>query len=673
MIDFTKKIVNSDKFRTPAITYIRNGGKYTLAPRGTREYQDYWETEMDRCLNGYTAYDGDYITGYHYFYLNYSIIELSEYKEVYTINGEKIQKSLRFKKFPKFFDYDYYFFLSVEEAENLGKHMCVLKARRKGYSYKVGSMMCRNFFLIPGSKSYAYASDTQYLDKDGILTKAWEIMSFVDENTAWGKKRDVVDRGLHKRASFVVKDNLGNKIESGYKSEIIGVSIGKDPDKVRGKAGKLIAFEESGKLPELEAAWQIARPSVESSGQAFGLMIAFGTGGGDDNDFATLKDMFYNPESETYNCLGFDNIWDEGVPNKKCGFFVPFYANLEIIDEDLGNRLYMDDDGNTITGDAIRYCIDQRKDMIHNATSTTQIDRYMAENPMTPQEACLELGSNLFPKKELQDHLSYIRTHEKVQAHKQVGDLEWGPDGNLVWTSKPNGDLRTYKLAKDANKKGAIVVWEHPVPNPAFGLYILGCDPYDHDTSTTDSLGSCIVWKRFQGFEEYYDMPVAEYTGRPDRSEDFYETVRKLALYYNGTVMYENQNKGMFSYFKNKYCDYLLADQPDIIKDIIHNSSVERIKGIHMTEEIKNWGETTIRDWLNEEYAPGKKNLTKIFSEPLLEELISFNRKKGNYDRVMALITLMIYRVQLHNMHIKQGEKAERKRKFREEPLFKYL
>ena len=40
-----------------------------------------------------------------------------------------------------------------------GKHMCVLKSRRKGYSYKNGSMACRNYYLLPGTKTYIYASN----------------------------------------------------------------------------------------------------------------------------------------------------------------------------------------------------------------------------------------------------------------------------------------------------------------------------------------------------------------------------------------------------------------------------------------------------------------------------------------------------------------------------------
>jgi hypothetical protein len=71
--------------------------------------------------------------------------------------------------------------------------MVVLKARGRGYSFKSGSMLCRNYYLIPESISIAVASETEFLIRDGILTKAWEFMDFIDKNTAWTKKR-LVDR-----------------------------------------------------------------------------------------------------------------------------------------------------------------------------------------------------------------------------------------------------------------------------------------------------------------------------------------------------------------------------------------------------------------------------------------------------------------------------------------------
>lgn len=664
MIDFQKKILNSNKFRQACIQF-QNTGSYCSYPSGTSEYYQFWDEEMNRCINGYTTDDGDYITGYNYFYINYCPIQRIVHTVKKLPDGTTKVIKTRSLQFPDFYDYDYYFFLAMAEAEEKGKHMCVLKSRRKGYSYKNAAMACRNYYLIPNSKTYIYASNKQYLTEDGILTKVGDYMDFIDKNTAWGKKRSV-NTAMRKRAGFFTKDEFGNEIEMGYKSEIIGVSLKDNPDATRGKAGKLIIFEEAGSFPELGAAWQIARPSVEQDGLAFGTMVAFGTGGDPGSSFEALRDMFYNPDG--YNCLSFENIWDSAVSNTKCGFFIPQYTNLDIRDED-GKRIYMDDDGNTNVKLSLQYILDERKIVIQNATSPVAVDRYVAERCITPQEACLEFNGNIFPKKELQEQLGLIRTNKALQNHKQVGDLIFDQSGQLKWIPKKLGDITKYPLGKDDDPKGSIVIWEHPVKDAPLGLYIIGVDPYDHDQSGTNSLGSSIVYKRFQSFESYYDIIVAEYTGRPATAEEYYENLRKLAIYYNGRIMYENERKGLFPYFTAKHCDYLLADQPDIINDIVGNSKVQRKKGCHMNKQIKQWGEGIIKDWLNEEYAPGKKNLTRILSEPLLEELISYN-DTGNFDRVMALMQVMIYKEQLYNVVVKQKEKENKAKLLFDGPIF---
>lgn len=664
MADFNKKIKSSNKFRQPALRFLEVGS-YCQYPESTSEYFKYWDEQLDRCKYGYTADDGDFISGYNYFYLNFCPIQRIIYTTITNPDGTTKVKKTRELQFPDFYDYDYYFFLAVEDAEGLGKHLCALKSRRKGYSYKNAAMACRNYYLFPGSKTYIYASNKQYLTEDGILTKAWDYMDFIDKNTAWGKKRSV-NTQMRKRAGFFTKDEYGNEVELGFKSEIIGVTLKDNPDVVRGKAGKLIIFEEAGSFSELGAAWQIARPSVEQDGVAFGTMIAFGTGGDEDSHFETLKDMFYNPDG--YNCLGFDNIWDETPSDKQCGFFIPQYTNMDFRDEN-GNRIYMDKDGNTLYKKSVEYILSERRKVVENATNSVAVDRYVAEHCITPQEACLEFGGNIFPKKELQEQLAKIRTNKSLSNVKQVGDLVWEPDGTLKWVIKKHGDVTHYPLKKDDDPTGAIVIWEHPMKDAPIGLYILGVDPYDHDQSGTNSLGSTFVYKRFQNFENYYDIIVAEYTGRPQTAEEYYENLRKLAVYYNGRIMYENERKGLFPYFTAKHCDYLLADQPDIISDVVGNSKVQRKKGCHMNKQIKQWGEGLIKDWLNEEQSPGKKNLHNILSEPLLEELISYN-DTANFDRVMALMQVMIYREQLYNVKVKEKKNENRNRVLFDGPIF---
>ena len=659
MVDFTKKILNSDKFRTPALTFLRTG-VYCSYPLGSTDYFNYWDQQVEYCLKGYTAPDGDYITGYHYFYLNFCpIVRIVNRVE----DGKNVMDSDL--TFPDFYDYDYFYFTGVQEAETQGKHIALIKSRRKGYSYKGGSMACRNYYLIPGAKTYIYASSKQYLTEDGILTKAWEYMDFIDKYTAWGKKRQVSSTSMRRRASYIVTDEFGNKREEGYKSEIIGVSLKDNPHALRGKRAKLILFEEGGTFSELGAAWQIARPSVEQDGKTFGLMVVWGTGGDEGSAFETLKDMFYNPSG--YNCLGFENIWDESPSDKLCGFFVPQYTNLDTRDEQ-GNRLFMDEYGNTILKPSLQFILDERKKVVDSATSTTAVDRYIAERPVTPLEAMMEFNGNIFPKKDLMHHLAMIRTNKKLQNHKQVGDLNW-VNGIPVWVPKKHGDVVKFPLKKDDDPTGSIVIWEHPVKDAPFGLYVAGCDPYDHDKSGTNSLGSTFIYKRFQSFEQYYDIIVAEYTGRPATAEEYYENVRKLLTYYNARLLYENERKGLFPYFTSKHSDYLLADQPSIISDIVGKSTVQRKKGIHMSVAIKDWGEGLIKEWLNSESSPGEKNLTKILSEPLLEELINYN-DKGNFDRVMAFMMVMIYLQELHNVHVKEKKKIERNNRLFDTPIF---
>lgn len=645
MVDFNKKIVNSNKFRQASIQFL-NTGQYCQYPEGTTEFYKFWDEERDRCINGYTADDGDFISGYNYFYLNYCPISRIVNHITTDKLGNTVVKRVNEVSFPDFWDYDYYYFNAVQEAEEVGKHLCLLKSRRKGFSYKGGAMACRNYYLIPNSKTFIYASNKQYLTDDGILTKAWDYMDFIDKNTAWGKKRSV-NTQMRRRAGFYTKDDYGNVIEMGYKSEIIGVTLKDNPDVVRGKKANLILFEEGGSFSELGAAWQIARPSVEVDGITFGTMIVWGTGGDEGSAFETMKDMFYNPDG--YNCLGFDNIWDETATTNKCGFFVPQYTNLDIRDKE-GKRIYMDEDGNTFRKKSLEHILAERQIVISNATSNAAVDRYVAERPITPAEAMLEFNGNIFPKKELQEQLSLLRTNKKLQNHKQVGDLVQQPDGTIKWVIKKTGDITHYPLRTKRDETtgaligddptGSIVIWEHPNKDASPGLYIAGVDSYDYDESSTTSLGSCFIYKRVQSIEQYSDIIVAEYTGRPKSAEEFYENVRKLLLYYNARAMYENQNKGIFVYFTNKHCDYLLADQPDIINDIVSNSKVNRKKGCHMNKQIKQWGEGLIKDWLNDENSVGKKNLYNIMSEPLLEELIAYN-DNGNFDRCLTKGTLI--------------------------------
>lgn len=471
MVDFNEKIYNSDKFRQAAI-FFEEHGTYTLAPPGTTDYVKYWDEETNRCLYGYVAPDGDSISGYNYFYLNYSpIVKLSEveYTDRY---GNKRKRRERIVKFPSFWDYDYYYFNAIDEAEEQGKHLCVLKARQKGYSFKGASMLVRNYELIPDSKNFAVASDQKYLIGDGLLNKAWKIMDFIDRNTAWSKQRLTSTR-LERVAGFKVTDEFGKQTEQGYLSSITGITLKNDAEKLRGTRGKLVLFEEGGKFPDLETAWRVEQPAVETDdGVAFGLMIAFGTGGTEGAAFDGLKKLFYTPKA--FNCVSFPNIWDDGQEQTECGFFVPSWANMDSVDEN-GVQRFMDKDGNSLRSKAVDELIKQRNIVKDGGASQTSIDRYISERPLKPQEAVLEIGKNIFPRKLLMNQLTRIRTNEKLRNMKHIVDLAWDGEGSVKATEKKSGDIITYHLKKDDKPHGSVVIWEYPIKDPPFGLYIGGC------------------------------------------------------------------------------------------------------------------------------------------------------------------------------------------------------
>ena len=215
--------------------------------------------------------------------------------------------------------------------------------------------------------------------------------------------------------------------------------------------------------------------------------------------------------------------------------------------------------------------------------------------------------------------------------------------------------VRKFPLTDNKNKHGCLEIFEKPIARAdgtiPRGRYIAGCDPYDDDESTTNSLGSLFV------FDVITDRIVAEYTGRPNTANEYYENVRRLLLYYNARCNYENNWKGLFTYLNNRHFSYILCDTPKIVHDKIFDKSLlNRGKGTPATEPIKKWGRELLLIWLTTPVAPGSEilNLHKIRSIPLLQELIYWH-KDGNFDRVDALVMLMILKEDVMNI-IPEGE-----------------
>lgn len=639
-VDVTEphELVDMDYFRERAIYFQKHGVYTDITPnryQGSR-YMRFWREEQRRCRDGYVREsDGEWITGYHYWYLNYSPIQITEDAKKTTkrkSTSAKMVKSERKRNFPRIWDSDYLWFHYLEKAEQNGHHAINIKTRARGFSFKGGSKLTRNYYHFKGSNSIALASEGEYLLGDGILNKSWDILNFIDNNTPWRKSRDYADTKMHKKASY---RDPKTKTEKGVLSEIMGVSTNGQPERARGKRAKLMLFEESGKFPHLKTTLGIARPSVEQGRSVYGLIVVWGTGGTQGSDFEGIKDTFYEPS--TFNMLGIPNVFDRNTSLKsECGFYCGEYMNRE--------NCY-DSNGNSDVVTALIQVFTDREVVKKSSSDANALIQEKADRSITPQEACMKREGHLFNVEDLKIHAAEVDTNPKKYTDATWKVKMYFQDGEVKWKLSDKDPVRQFPIKENKGLEGCVEIFEHPIASgggiPA-NIYFAGIDPYDDDNSSGPSLGSIqignILTRRI----------VAEYTGRPQTAEEFYEICYRLMKYYNARGNYENNKKGMFQYFDRINATYMLCDTPSILKDMEITRKVgfgNTAKGTNATKAVNNWGNSLIRSYLMEQAynkEEGTRNYTTIVSPGMLKELIAYDPEIGNYDRIAALRMLLI-------------------------------
>lgn len=652
---------NMDYFRQSAIYYQSHGTYTHLYPSKApnSEYSKFWKEEARRCREGMVRDDGEWITGYYYFYLNYSPIQ----KVIERIGSKRGD---RVTDFPNPYDGDYLYTHYLEQARDEGKHAAILKKRGAGFSFKAASSLGRNFIhgesalSYTGIKSYAIANEKEYLTKDGVLNKFIDISDFIATNTPFPSHRGLKDsmNDMHWKLGYKDPESL---IERGVKNEVIGVTLKNDHEKARGKRGSLIIWEEAGKFSSFLSAWQIARPSVEEDGYAFGQMIAFGTGGTVGADFEGLQEIFYNPRG--YNILGLPNVYDKNTgEGSVSSFFFGSYLNA---------KGYYDKDGNSDVIGALLQKIIDKYHIKYNTADPGAVLQYIAENPITPQDAIMRVEGNRFPVAELKEHLSKILPSvENFTSSHYVGLPIVKGDGTIeIDMMSGASPIRTFPIKDNKNKVGCAEIFIQPIRRPdgtiPYGRYIAGMDPYDDDESETTSLGSIFI------LDTITDRIVAEYTGRPLTAKEYYSNCYKLLKYYNAICNYENDKKGFFAFMENNNGLYHLADNPQILKSMEMmkpNYFGNKSKGTNSGTKVNSFARSLYADWLREP-AYGTEldengnelvipNLYKIRSIGLIQETIAWNIE-GNFDRVSAIGMLMILREDRAKLEVSMVENKQ--------------
>ena len=374
-------------------------------------------------------------------------------------------------------------------------------------------------------------------------------------------------------------------------------------------------------------------------------IITHNTAGDNESDFAGAQEIMYNPKG--YNMYALPNVFDKF--NQGRPYFVFFFPGY------INRKGCYNHDG---VSDVIKALIEillNRYRVKYNSTDPNTIIKTIAEVPITPAEAIVKTGVNMFPVADLTERLGQLDSNPREYDDVYTGDLTLNNSGIVEF--RPTSDMPIREFPHKDNKiEGAFEIFQMPEIDKRTGKaynarYILGCDPYDDDESNTMSLGS--VWV----LDLWTDKIVAEYTGRPPFADDFFEKVRRLCLFYNGRMNYENNKKGLFAYFSRMNCTYLLTDQLEFLKDkqmIKDTGYGNKAKGTNATEAINAFARNRLRAWLlkpttviqvvdGEETEVDIPNLFTLRSRAFIKELINYN-SEGNFDRISAAGMLMLLR-----------------------------
>lgn len=646
IVDLTNPpiIEDTDYFRPVALFYKEHGKMTNLRPNANpnSEFGKWIREEIRRIWYGYVREsDGAWVTGDMYFYLNYCPIIQSKIRK-----GTKIAD--RIVDTPEFWEGIWWRSNYIEQARNLGHHCAEIAKRGASKSYFVASILAKLFILGENEdtsksvRAMVTAYQKEYLVKDGTLNKFVEMIDYIAQNTEFPSKR--LRSSLQDMQWKMGYVDLDTGTQRGTLNEIIGVSSKDDPDKLRGKRSSRIIIEEFGNFPKVTDTYRVILPSVQEGNIVFGQMILIGTGGSEGADFAGANEIIYNPLG--FNIYAIPNVYDRSAQGKNNTiFFFGAYVNRK--------GCYNHDGVSDVTKALLELCYD-RYLVKYNTTDSMALTRTKAENPITLQEAIMRRDSTLFPVATIMDRIHQIDGNPNEYDDVYVGELELKKDGKVEFKPTSAQPIRHFPH-KDNKLEGAVEIFKMPELDrdgkPFNGRYIASQDPYDDDSAETMSLGSTFI------LDLWTDKIVAEYTGRPMFADDYYETSRRMCLFYNARMNYENNKKGLFAYFSRMNCLYLLTDVLEFLKDkdmVKGQLYGNKAKGTNATTPINAYARTLIRNWLlkpvvtvqvvdGEEQEVTVPNLMFIKSKALLQELAQWN-PDGNFDRVSSLGMLMLLR-----------------------------
>lgn len=608
------------------------GGYYTKAIKGTYKYKQYWSNERDKVLNGIII-DDIYVPPFYYWYINFC-----------PIYNDLVKK----KMLGDVWDSDLWFFHYIMLCMLTGKHAVVVKARQRGYSFKIMALE----YWCYSWKEASVCTIGAY--KEEYTLKSWRFLDFYRKhlNTYTHWKRGPI---LPKSLEWMERTYLTDGTYAGLDSKISATTFKVSPENGVGGSQTIFFYEEAGIAPTLLSTIGFVRPALEKGNRTTGLIIASGSVG-DLDDCVDLKEIFYNPEA--HNFLQVDNIWDHKSGYKKCGLFISEAYNL---------TGFIDKDGNSLVDEAIKFVKDNNEKVKNlKRRELAQLD--ISQKPLSPEQAFDQRKSSEWPIEEMQRQQERILHKDKEGLWKTKPlkcTLYEDDEGKIKFKTNNLPEEHRYPIIPDwEDKRGVVTIYEMPDENPKRLTYFAGVDTVEVDvTYTSESVMSVDIYKRMVKVK-YKDTDgkikikiaggkiVATYRGRHDPIEKGNEQAWYLIKLYNALAYVERSKPNFINYMKrNGRAETYLAKESEVqvSKDmnfVTDTSNSRSNYGFIISAMNQMWRvlKNSAKEYFGTEFDRIEENgeVKKIFNGIdktddywLLEEYIQYN-DKGNFDRIIS-------------------------------------
>ncbi len=601
-----------------------------LPDKTSQEYKPFFEFHKKLCLDGFMM-DGVFINPFLYWHLNLWHTEV----DVMDDRGRIYQKYAN----PSLRDNEWLVTNEIDRAHAEKRGLVILGIRRFAKSVLEASYIAWGATFDENSQNVIAGLNAP--DIKLITDKLDKGLNFLPEYFRWQRVED----NWKNQVTLGIKTKGGERIPF---SQILirNLDEGNNEEAIAGTKPRKLIIDEIGKGSFLRGL-QAAVPGFTTPFGWGCSPILTGTGG-DMKRFMDAKSLMFDVDN--YNFLTYNN--DEDT-RRVHGLFISNKYRMEAKEPGTLGSYLGAKKGSDLYNVQMLVSNEEKADQITNDNLERLKkagDRvaYLKEKMYYPQKVddiFLNEDTNIF------DIESAKRQKIRLLQNERTGTpvILFSDEGKIGHEFTDKMPITNFPLKSTDAKDAPIVIYEFPIENPPYGLYVAGIDPYRQGQAKySTSLGSVYIYKRMHDLtgEKYQDMFVASYCARPDKKETWEEQARLLIKYYNARALCENDDISFIEYMKSKGDAHYLEKQPQWLLEVIPNTTVKREYGIHRSARkiidylhtcLKRYMEDVIYTEKDEEGNITKEiaGVSKIFDPMLLEEIIQYN-DEGNFDRIIA-------------------------------------